>query len=107
MSASQTYANLNANCLSLSILAYSLADYLGIKARFQKVHIPEYWAMNKGVNLLTGHINLSIDNALMQTIPATMVYQRDKQLTIDFDPNIRKQRFKTSPISKEFVTAMF
>ena len=107
LSASQTYANLNANCLSLSILAYSLADYLGIKTRFQKVHIPEYWAMNKGVNLLTGHINLSIDNALMQTIPATMVYQRDKQLTIDFDPNIRKQRFKTSPISKEFVTAMF
>lgn len=107
LTASQTYANLNANCLSLSILAYSLADYLGIKARFQKVHIPEYWAINKGVNLLTGHINLSIDNELMQNIPATMVYQRDKYLTIDFDPNIRKQRFKTSLLSKEVVTAMF
>ncbi|XQF89761.1 tetratricopeptide repeat protein [Pseudoalteromonas espejiana] len=107
LTASQTYANLNANCLSLSILAYSLADYLGIKARFQKVHIPEYWAINKGVNLLTGHINLSIDNEPRQNIPATMVYQRDKYLTIDFDPNIRKQRFKTSLLSKEVVTAMF
>lgn len=107
LSASQTYQNLNANCLSLSILAYSLADYLGVKARFQKVHIPEYWAMTKGVNLLTGHINLSIENTSIHSLPATMIYQRDKHLTIDFDPNIRKQHFKTSPISKAFVTAMF
>ena len=42
--ASQSYQNLNANCLSLSILAYSLAEHLGLKARFQKVHIPECWA---------------------------------------------------------------
>ena len=58
LTANQAYENLNANCLSLSILAYSLADYLGLEGQFQKVHIPEYWALDNGFNLLTGHINL-------------------------------------------------
>ena len=60
LTANQAYENLNANCLSLSILAYSLADYLGLEGQFQKVHIPEYWALDNGFNLLTGHINLKV-----------------------------------------------
>ncbi|MFM9587671.1 hypothetical protein, partial [Streptomyces caniscabiei] len=40
--ANQAYQNLNANCLSLSILAYSMADFLGMHSQFQQVHIPEY-----------------------------------------------------------------
>jgi Flp pilus assembly protein TadD len=107
LTASQTFKNLNANCLSLSILAYSLADYLGIKARFNKVHIPEYWALNNGFNLLTGHINLSIDIAIEPSNQSVFVYQGKQRLTIDFDPNSRQARFKTTPISKQTITAMF
>ena len=107
LTASQTFKNLNANCLSLSILAYSLADYLGIKARFNKVHIPEYWALNNGFNLLTGHINLSIDTATEPSNQSVFIYQGKKRLIIDFDPNSRQARFKTTPISKNTITAMF
>ena len=104
--ASQSYQNLNANCLSLSILAYSLAEHLGLKARFQKVHIPEYWALNQGFNLLTGHINLAIDNKT-KLKDSSLVYQRNQRLIIDFDPNSRQARFATSSLSKKRVTAMF
>lgn len=104
--ASQSYQNLNANCLSLSILAYSLAEQLGLKARFQKVHIPEYWSLNQGFNLLTGHINLAIDNKT-KIKDNTIVYQSNKRLVIDFDPNSRQARFTTSTLSKKRVTAMF
>jgi len=104
--ASQSYQNLNANCLSLSILAYSLAEHLGLKARFQKVHIPEYWSLNQGFNLLTGHINLAIDNKT-KLKDSSLVYQRNKRLIIDFDPNSRQARFATSLLSKKRVTAMF
>jgi len=97
--ASQSYQNLNANCLSLSILAYSLAEHLGLKARFQKVHVPEYWALNQGFNLLTGHINLAIDNKT-KLKDSSLVYQRNKRLIIDFDPNSRQARFATSSLSK-------
>jgi len=104
--ASQSYQNLNANCLSLSILAYSLAEHLGLKARFQKVHVPEYWALNQGFNLLTGHINLAIDNKT-KLKDSSLVYQRNQRLIIDFDPNSRQARFATSSLSKKRVTAMF
>lgn len=104
--ASQSYQNLTANCLSLSILAYSLAEHLGLKARFQKVHIPEYWALSKGVNLLTGHINLAINNQAKLN-DNNVIYQRNKRLVIDFDPNSRQARFATSPLTKKRVTAMF
>lgn len=98
--ASQIYQNLNANCLSLSILAYSLAKHLGLKARFQKVHIPEYWSLNQGFNLLTEHINLAIDNKT-KLKDSSLVYQRNKRLIIDFDPNSRQARFATSLLSKK------
>lgn len=104
--ASQSYQNLSANCLSLTILAYSLAEHLGLKARFQKVYVPEYWALNQGFNLLTGHINLAIENKT-KLKDSSLFYQRNQRLIIDFDPNSRQARFATSSLSKKRVTAMF
>ncbi len=107
LTAAQSYQNLNANCLSLSILAYSLAEHLGLQAQFQKVHIPEYWALTQGVNFLTGHINLTVANPANSRSSSKTVYQRDNGLVIDFYPASRQARFKTSLLSKATVTAMF
>jgi len=68
LTAAQTIKNLKSNCLSNSILAYSLAHYFGIKAQFNNIHIPKYWALKNGFNLLTGHINLSINTAIKVNI---------------------------------------
>ncbi|WP_404340629.1 tetratricopeptide repeat protein [Pseudoalteromonas mariniglutinosa] len=107
LTANQTYYDLNANCLSLSILAYSLAEYLGLTGQFQRVHIPEYWALNNGFNLLTGHINLRVKASTQQKVSQQIIYNRENSLVIDFDPNSRQQQFDTSFISKARVTAMF
>ncbi|MCF7518498.1 MULTISPECIES: tetratricopeptide repeat protein [Pseudoalteromonas] len=107
LTAAQAYNDLNANCLSLSILAYSLAEHLGLYGQFQKVHIPEYWALNNGFNLLTGHINLRVKERGKQLTNLRVIYPQERALVIDFDPNSRQESFKTSYIDKARITAMF
>ena len=58
--ANQTFQNRAANCLSMSIMTYSLAKELGFGVRFQDIEIPEYWTIREGQSLLNGHINLQI-----------------------------------------------
>ena len=109
LTANQAYNDLNANCLSLSILAFSMAEYLGLDGQFQKVHIPEYWAASNGYNLLTGHINLVVTQRRNShtTSNVTYLYNNENSLVIDFDPNSRDAKFKTTPITKQRITAMF
>lgn len=105
--ANQAYRDSNANCLSLSILAYSISEYLGMRGQFQQVHIPEYWALNKGYNLLTGHINLRVSPPRNKDVRISYTYNTTNSLVVDFDPNSRGEKFKTSAISKARITAMF
>ncbi|WP_249930386.1 tetratricopeptide repeat protein [Pseudoalteromonas aurantia] len=111
LTASQAYFDLNANCLSLSILSFSLAEHLGFKSQFQRVHIPEYWDQTQGYNLLTGHVNLVISESNYTTNKnksnGIALYTRPQSLTIDFDPNSRQQKFTTSDITKQRILAMF
>ena len=58
--ANQTFRNRAANCLSMSIMTYALANELGFSVRFQDIEIPEYWTIREGQSLLNGHINLQI-----------------------------------------------
>ena len=76
LTAAQAYNDLNANCLSLSILAYSLAEHLGLYGQFQKAH-PEYWALNNGFNLLTGHINLRVKERGKQLTNLRVIYPQE------------------------------
>jgi len=46
------------------------------------------------------HINLAIDNKT-KLKDSSLVYQRNKRLIIDFDPNSRQARFATSLLSKK------
>jgi len=46
-----------------------MAEYLGLDGQFQTVHIPEYWAVSDGYNLLTGHINLVVTQRRNSTKP--------------------------------------
>ena len=56
--ANQTFQNRAANCLSMSIMTYALANELGFGVRFQDIDIPEFWTIREGQSLLNGHINL-------------------------------------------------
>jgi tetratricopeptide (TPR) repeat protein len=107
LTASQAYYNLNANCLSLSILAYSMSKYLGFNVQFQRVHIPEYWDQSQGYSLLTGHVNLVVSEANRTIDNSQVMYTRPRSIVIDFDPNSRRQFFQTSNISKKRILSMF
>ncbi|MBD1583619.1 tetratricopeptide repeat protein [Pseudoalteromonas sp. S16_S37] len=107
LTATQAYYNLNANCLSLSILAYSLAEHLGFKGQFQRVHIPEYWDQSQGYSLLTGHVNLVVSETNRNVDNSHILYTRPNSIVIDFDPNSRRQAFSTSKISKKRILSMF
>ena len=58
--ASTTFDNRTANCLSLSIMTYALAEYAGYDATFYSVEIPEYWTRRAGFSFLNGHVNLRV-----------------------------------------------
>ena len=108
LTANQTFSQQNANCLSLSILAHSLAEEIGLDSRFQRVYIPEYWALDQGFNMLTGHVNLKINRHTFESQDGvTRFYNYSDSLTVDFDPNSREQGFPTQFIDKSVIAAMF
>lgn len=106
--ASETFRNLNANCLSLSILAHSMSEHIGLNPTFQQVHIPEYWDRSQGYSLLTGHVNLKVTSKVARSNGNfTYIDNESNAIVVDFDPNSRRHHFRASAISKDRITAMF
>lgn len=99
-----TFYRQQANCISLTILAYALAKELNLTVNFQDVDVPEYWLRNGRYNLLTGHVNLRI--AIKPLLENHDIFDR-KSKVVDFDPYINKQQFISHSISKNTVIAMF
>ena len=104
LTAKETFHTKQANCLSLTILAYVLAKEIGLSAYFQKVDIPEYWIRNGEFNMLTGHVNLKVSSKHFAS--QTIVYG-DNDLQIDFDPAMARNNFPKKVISKKDIIAMF
>lgn len=104
LTASQTFKNREANCISLTIMAYALAKEAKLDAYFQDVKVPEYWIRNGKYSLLAGHVNLVVSPAKISHFEYMF---QDQKLVIDFDPYIRKNKFKAKRISKQTIMAMF
>lgn len=104
LTAREAYHSKEANCMSLTIMAYALAKAANLKVDFQQVDIPEYWIRNGQYNLLTGHVNLLIKP---NTHPNNTLILVNKNIEIDFDPYAVKQTFPKRVITKNTVLAMF
>ncbi|MBA6322999.1 hypothetical protein H4J51_00200, partial [Colwellia sp. MB02u-18] len=89
--AAQAFKNQAANCLSLTIMAYAIAQEAKLSVAFQRVDVPEYWVRNGRVNMLTGHINLTV---LDEKSPDKRVLFQRTSIEIDFDPFVNKQPFE-------------
>ena len=104
--ASVTLQRRQANCLSLTILAYALAQEVGFTAEFQEVDIPEFWITDAQQSRLNGHVNLVI-------VPPTLSFENgsvnlsNSRLTVDFDTENRDKAWPVRPVSKEDIVAMF
>lgn len=104
--ASETIAAGRANCLSLSILTFSMAKELGMTAVFQDVQIPEYWTSELSQTWLNGHVNLRLQHGrALRGAPGFVLLAKD--IVVDFDPYSLKQQFPEYAISVNRVVAMF
>lgn len=104
LTARQAYHENIANCLSLTIMAYALAEEAGLPVYFQSVSIPEYWVRRGKVNVLTGHVNLLVQPKAKKR---TQLLFGASSLVIDFDPYILKKSFASQVIAKKVIMAMF
>lgn len=103
LSANQTFFSQKANCLSLSIMAYSMAEYLNINSRFQRVFIPEYWSEKSGYKLLSGHVNVRLKAKKRNSVDVSGFYN---DLIVDFNPE-GMNSYKTELVDRSLITAMF
>lgn len=104
--ASETIASGKANCLSLSILAYSMAKELGMSATFQDIQIPEYWTSAFRQTWLNGHINLRLkQHRVSKEFSGSVVLGSD--FVVDFDPYSLKHQFPEKSVAPATVVAMF
>ncbi|GLR71153.1 tetratricopeptide repeat protein [Agaribacter marinus] len=101
--ASDTFANGAANCLSLTVMAYSMADYLHIDARFQDVQIPEFWTFRQGESIINRHINLRVKKPARRFIPSMV----NGDLIVDFDPSRNAKKFDSVELTKRQIVSYF
>lgn len=101
--AAQTFHDRSANCLSLSILAYAMAEYAGFEATFQEVDIPEYWERRDGFSLMNQHINVRIT----PPTPRNAIVVRRFELEVDFRPLASLPNPPSRAIPKARALAMF
>lgn len=104
LTAAQAFHSRTANCLSLTIMAYSLASYAELDVTFKQVDVPEYWMRSGSYNTLTGHVNLEVKAKKPLNVPIFLVQKATK---IDFDPSVSSQNFSSKDISKQTILAMF
>ncbi len=107
LTAWQTYQQREANCLSLTILAYSLAKSLGFRTQFQDVQIPEYWITRNGTSMLNGHVNLVVTPPSPQTMVKTFISSTNSFL-IDFErAGGSRERLPVRKIGEKEIIALF
>jgi tetratricopeptide (TPR) repeat protein len=106
LTASQTLAEKQANCLSLTILAYSLAQEAELYVEFRDIKIPEYWTQNNGHSMLNGHVNLKVAGGKNSGMDGKLTYEVFSYV-IDFDIETNKSHFPSRSLTKKQVIAMF
>jgi len=104
VTARDAFHNKSANCMSLTIMAYALAKEADLNVNFHEVEIPEYWVRNGQYNLLTGHVNLTIEE---KPNPTQKLIYGSAVMKIDFDPYVVKESFPKKVIGKNTVLSMF
>lgn len=102
--ANQTFHNRAANCLSMSIMTYALANELGFNVRFQDIEIPEYWTRIEGRSLLNGHINLQI---LPRQRSRQYFEYTTRGFEVDFDAQATRRHYPKTLLKLNQVVAMY
>lgn len=95
LTASQTFAERRANCLSLVNLYIGMARHLGLAAQYQTIQIRPVWNRKGELLVLSEHIN-----ALGRLGPTN-------QYIVDFTPEVRLQQQTAEVISDQQALALY
>jgi len=82
--AEETWQNRRGDCLSLTVLAYSIAKTLGLASTMQQVQIPSVYNRSGRVDFVTGHVNLRTDVRTEVDRAST----RSGSILIDFEAQV-------------------
>nr|WP_295774097.1 tetratricopeptide repeat protein [Rhodoferax sp.] len=88
--ASETWHNKRGDCLSLTILAYASARYLGIDAHMQEVRVPASIDRRDGVDFVNGHVNVLVRHSAEVVINGQSFGAGS--FIIDFEPQAGARR---------------
>ena len=88
--ASETWHNKRGDCLSLTILAYASARYLGIDAHMQEVKVPASIDRRDGVDFINGHVNVLVRHSAEVVINGQSFGAGS--FIIDFEPQAGARR---------------
>ncbi|HYQ94666.1 MAG TPA: tetratricopeptide repeat protein [Burkholderiales bacterium] len=88
--AAETWRRKRGDCLSLTVLTYSLAKALGLSVQMQEVRVPDVFDRRGSVEFLNRHVNVLIrDVGLLHFQDGSM---RSGNVIIDFEPQIGSRR---------------
>jgi tetratricopeptide (TPR) repeat protein len=88
--AAETWRRKRGDCLSLTILAYSLADALGMSVQMQEVRVPVVFDRRGNVEFLNRHVNVLIRGVGQLYLKDGAM--RSGDVIIDFEPQIASRR---------------
>lgn len=100
--AMETFYGGTANCLSLTILTFTMTQHLGLNSQFQEIGIPEYWTRRGGSTFINRHINLRVNPRTVRRLLLSRA-----PIVVDFDPQQGMHKFKTTEITKSQMVSHF
>jgi Tfp pilus assembly protein PilF len=100
--AMETFYGGTANCLSLTILTFSMTQHLGLNSEFQEIGIPEYWTRRGGSTFINRHINLKVNPRTERRLLSLRA-----PIIVDFDPQQGTHKFKATEITKSQMVSHF
>lgn len=100
--AMETFYGGTANCLSLTILTFSMTQHLGLKSAFQDINIPEFWTRRSGSTLINRHINLKV-----KPRNSGLLLLSKSPIVVDFDPQQNMRKFVATEITKSQMVSHF
>lgn len=102
--ASETFEQRAANCMSLTLLSYVLAEQAGLDAKFMQVEVTENWNVSSRFTQLNGHVNLEVS---LSDFARTVFHLTKSSYVIDFLPMLNAKSKGKVPLSKKQIVALY
>lgn len=94
------------NCLSLLLMTATFAGELGVPVQFRQVMVAPTWARERGVTLLSNHVNLALAEPRAEGSTRVLV-AHTADLVVDFLPQREMGRQHAREVALPTVLAMY